>query len=253
MSKQERRKPSGLVKGFKEYNKQTLSDFLGIKLSEDDAWSLFRFIYRIPLRYLTSESEDFFVDNLGHLSIPLPSVGRFRIMATQPQGQKVRLVKEGESYPRYKFYPSESIESEVEAIYGLADEEGMRRYQRAVEFEEKARESIQKRFQRLVSSNVDDVIDDLEGVVEGLGDVRGKVDDSIRKLTAGSVEKEKKVKEVDKSVEKVKEKIVLSSDRVFDDEEDDLVAEQAYENIKRKEVKESDSKEVFDESYDFEL
>ncbi len=264
----ERRKPSTLVKGFKEFNTKEINNFLGVNFTEEEAWSLFRFMYRIPLRFLVSVPEEDLIDNDGHLSVPLPSVGRFRIMATQPQGRKLELVDKDASYPRYKFYPSASIESEVESVYNIADEEGLRRYQRALDYEDKAREKMHSKSKVMMDGNQKDVIADLcfakDKIDTSINKLAGKKDDqsSVDSASVKEVKKEQPVKEVKK--EQPVKKIVEQSEPIFESPEEDEIATMAYDNIKKedsavteekieKEVAKKEVKQVEVDNFDFDL
>lgn len=106
---------------FKEHVQKIIFQSLGVKVSKDKAWALFK-----NMTHGTTE----FVLNLEDKSLPLSGVGTFAILETKPRGSKAGLDKDGNKIdgakvwpcvPRYRFYPSSVTEKMIEQVYGLED------------------------------------------------------------------------------------------------------------------------------------
>lgn len=92
----------------------------GNKVSQDTAWDLFKAITHGVVE-LTSELEDH--------KISLAGVGTFEVLETKPRGSKAGLDKDKKPIPgatpwkfvpRYRFYPSSTIDMLLEQKLGLA-------------------------------------------------------------------------------------------------------------------------------------
>ncbi len=145
MEKKERRHTSHLTADFKEFNRTKMSEIFGFEIDEESAWSVFKMIHRLPL-YFLSDLDEKEVDSQGEKSIALPRVGKFRFRMTKAQ-------KDGfdhEFYPRYKFYPSRAIETEMENIHGVADEESVRAFNKLRSSEERKLGIAVKNIQSLL-------------------------------------------------------------------------------------------------------
>ncbi len=129
-----RRKTSQVNKRFRKYLTEVISELIGISLNERTALTIFKVITRTPMRFLMTLEEESF-DKLGERSLALSSVGRFKIINTVPHGKKCEIVGESGKYPRYKFYPSLSLEAEVEILNGLENPDSRVTYERTIESE----------------------------------------------------------------------------------------------------------------------
>lgn len=107
---------------FKEHIQKIIYQELGVKVSKDKAWGLFKAII-----HGTTE----FVLNLdGDKKLPLSGVGTFQVLETKPRGSKAGLDDKGEKIegakvwpfvPRFRFYPSSVIDSLLEQFFDLED------------------------------------------------------------------------------------------------------------------------------------
>lgn len=116
---------------FKEHIQKIVYQTLGVKVSKDKAWALFKNITHGTTEFVLNIEET--VDEEGNKSgkkLPLAGVGTFCILETKPRGSKAGLDKDGNPIegaevwacvPRYRFYPSSVTEKLVEQAYGLAD------------------------------------------------------------------------------------------------------------------------------------
>lgn len=108
---------------YKQHLQKIIYNQLGVKVSKDKAWGLFKDIIAGTVEF-TLKQED--------KKLPLAGVGTFEIMETKPRGSKAGLDKEGNPIegaeawpcvPRFKFYPSSITDKIVEHAYGLGGHE----------------------------------------------------------------------------------------------------------------------------------
>lgn len=106
-----------LKKNMQAIIKQTL----GVKVSKEKAWELFK---------ATMHGTVELTMNVEGKSIPLSGVGTFEVLETKPRGSKAGLDKDGnpvegakvwDCVPRFRFYPSSTIDKMLEQAYGFAD------------------------------------------------------------------------------------------------------------------------------------
>lgn len=106
---------------FKEHVQKIIFQELGVKVSKDKAWSLFKAITHGTFEFVLNEEDK---------KLPLAGVGTYEILETKPRGSKAGLDKDGnpiegaeawECVPRPRFYPSSVMNKMVEQVYGLAD------------------------------------------------------------------------------------------------------------------------------------
>lgn len=108
---------------FKVHIQKIVFQTLGVKISKEKAWELFK-----AIQHGTVE----FVINIegGSKKLPLAGVGTFEILETKPRGSKAGLDPQGNPIPgaevwpcvpRFRFYPSVTIDNLVEHSYGLGN------------------------------------------------------------------------------------------------------------------------------------
>lgn len=128
---------------FKEHLQKIVSQTLGVKVSKDKAWNLYK--------AFTYGQFEFCINDGGEdLSLSLAGVGVIKVLKTAARGKKAGLDKDGnkiegatamEFVPRPKFYPSSRIEQMVEQMTGAADHgltfSGTGLYAKTTEVEEK--------------------------------------------------------------------------------------------------------------------
>lgn len=108
---------------FKEHVQKMIYQTLGVKVSKDKAWAMFKnMIHGTTEFVLNIEGEE--------KKLPLAGVGTFCILETKPRGSKAGLDKDGNPIegaevwncvPRFRFYPSSVTAKMVEQVYGCAD------------------------------------------------------------------------------------------------------------------------------------
>ena len=105
----------------KKNTQAIIKQTLGVKVSKEKAWELFKNLIHGTVE-LTM--------NVEGKSIPLSGVGTFEVLETKPRGSKAGLDKDGNAIegakvwdcvPRFRFYPSSTIDKMLEQEYGLAD------------------------------------------------------------------------------------------------------------------------------------
>jgi hypothetical protein len=118
---------------FKEHLQKVIYQTLGIKVSKSKAWDLFKatthgtveFVLNLPTT-TNEEGEE------SAKKLPLAGVGTFEILETKPRGSKAGLDKDGNPMdgvtpwpcvPRFRFYPSSTIDNLCEYKYGLGNHE----------------------------------------------------------------------------------------------------------------------------------
>lgn len=214
MEKKERRHTSHLTADFKEFNRSKISEVFGFEIDEESAWSVFKMIHRLPLYFLAG-LDDKEVDSQGEKSIALPRVGKFRFRMTKAQKEGF----EHEFYPRYKFYPSRAIETEVENMHGVADEESIRSFNKLRSSEERklglAVKAIQSHLKLVYSIDEDSVSQETERV-ESIEDLMVSFGKSLESIV------EKRVRDI-LETSHCKDKVVTQED--LDDIEDDTFDE----------------------------
>lgn len=103
---------------YKEHLQAIIFQTTGNKVSKDKAWELFKNITHGTLQHVL---------NLPDKRLSLAGVGSFEILEAKPRGERAGLDKDGNTIkgaevwacsPKYRFYPSASIEAVVEAAYG---------------------------------------------------------------------------------------------------------------------------------------
>lgn len=106
---------------LKKHTQAIVKQTLGVKVSKEKAWDLFKAIIHGTVE-LTMNAEG--------KSIPLSGVGTFEVLETKPRGSKAGLDKDGnpiegatawDCVPRFRFYPSSTIDKMLEQAYGFAD------------------------------------------------------------------------------------------------------------------------------------
>ena len=118
-------KERGKTDVFKEHVQKIIFQTLGVKVSKEVAWNLFKAIQHGTVEFVINiEGEN--------KKLPLAGVGTFEILETKPRGSKAGLDPEGNSIegaipwpcvPRFRFYPSVTIDNLVEYSYGLGEHE----------------------------------------------------------------------------------------------------------------------------------
>lgn len=141
----QKRSSSHLIPLYREFAAGELSRLLGVNVDIDTADALNRLIMRLPMRFLSSlpEGEQ---DKDGDVTLSMPGVGKFRILNTKAAGVKADLVGEGGRYPRYKFYPSNSMEAEMEVLAVIANDESKSLNEKNKSYEDKMIEKVSKKF-----------------------------------------------------------------------------------------------------------
>lgn len=108
---------------YKQHIQKIIYQELGIKVSRDKAWSLFKAIIHGTVQHVLK---------LEDKKLPLAGVGTWEVLETKPRGSKAGLDKEGNviegaeawpCVPRFRFYPSSVIDNLVEHSYGLGGHE----------------------------------------------------------------------------------------------------------------------------------
>lgn len=108
---------------FKEHIQKVIYQTLGVKVSKDKAWALFKNTIHGTTEFVLNIEGD-------EKKLPLAGVGTFCILETKPRGSKAGLDKDGnpiegakvwDCVPRFRFYPSSVTEKMVEQVYGCAD------------------------------------------------------------------------------------------------------------------------------------
>lgn len=111
---------------YKKHLQMIIYQELGVKVSKDKAWGLFK-----AIQHGTVE----FVLNLEDHRLPLAGVGSFEVIETKPRKTKAGLDKDGNPIegaevwpcvPRYRYYPSTVVDGLVEKTYGLGDHDDIK-------------------------------------------------------------------------------------------------------------------------------
>lgn len=114
---------------FKEHLQLIIFQQTGKKVSKSKAWEMFKAIVHGTVEFtlnLPKESDE------DERKLPLAGVGTFQILETSPRGSKAGLDKEGNPIegatpwpcvPRFRFYPSSTIDTLCEFKYGLGGHE----------------------------------------------------------------------------------------------------------------------------------
>jgi len=178
----ERRKTAHLTEGFREFVNKEVNNVTGLNLKPEQAWAIFRIAYKIPMRFLFTlpDSE---VDSYGDKSIPVPGVGQFKIYRAKPTDTK-KVQKNGDVYyPRFKFYPTSAIISEVEKHFGITDSETEKIYQRVIKSEQKMIEQTRNQIQKMMANGSGSAVQ--EKAVDELGKaIREAIRAEIRAMSA---------------------------------------------------------------------
>jgi hypothetical protein len=108
---------------FKEHVQKMIYQTLGVKVSKDKAWAMFKNMIHGTTEFVLNIEGD-------EKKLPLAGVGTFCILETKPRGSKAGLDKDGNPIegaevwncvPRFRFYPSSVTAKMVEQVYGCAD------------------------------------------------------------------------------------------------------------------------------------
>lgn len=108
---------------YKVHLQKIIFQELGVKVSRDKAWSLFKGVIHGTVEHVL---------HIDDKKLPLAGVGTFEILETKPRGSKAGLDKDGNviegaeawpCVPRFRFYPSSVVDNLVEHSYGLGDHE----------------------------------------------------------------------------------------------------------------------------------
>lgn len=111
---------------YKQHLQRIIYQQLGVKVSKDKAWQLFKGVQKGTLEFVTK---------LEDHKLPLAGIGTYEIIETKPRGSKAGLDKDGKPIegakpwpcvPRYRFYPSSVIDDLVEKAYGLGDHDDVK-------------------------------------------------------------------------------------------------------------------------------
>lgn len=106
---------------FKEHLQKILYQTIGVKVSKEKAWILFK-----NLQFGTVD----FVLHQEDRRLPLAGVGTYEVQETKPRGSKAGLDKDGNKVegaeawpcvPKFKYHSSSVVDAIVEKAYGLGD------------------------------------------------------------------------------------------------------------------------------------
>lgn len=163
---------------YKEHIQKIIFQTLGVKVSKDKAWSLFKNVIHGTEEFVLNIEST--TDEEGKKSgkkLPLAGVGTFCILETKPRGSKAGLDKDGnpiegakvwDCVPRFRFYPSSVTDKMIEQVYGLADHGveiehyGLYASEQVVEEEPKSEKKTAKKAE--VKETVEPDIDDTDGI-----------------------------------------------------------------------------------------
>ena len=109
------------TENFKEHIQKIIGDTLGIGVSKEQAWKLFKNIEKGTMQFVAFDDDN---------KLPLAGVGTYEITFSKPTGKKAGLVKNesGEEVkddtlevwkyiPRYKIRTSSSIKNDLYSIF----------------------------------------------------------------------------------------------------------------------------------------
>lgn len=117
--------PSTKTDDYKVHLQKIVYQELGIKVSKDKAWSLFKAIIHGTVEHII---------HIQDKKLSLSGVGTFQVLETKPRGSKAGLDENGKAVegaevwpcvPRFRFYPSSVIDNLVEKSYGLGNHEDL--------------------------------------------------------------------------------------------------------------------------------
>jgi hypothetical protein len=148
----ERRSTRHLTEQFKKFNAEKLSQVTGIPFNEDQAYAIFRTAMKNPMRFLAATVGQEEADEDGNKAFSAPGLGKFKLRNTKPAGAKFGLVGEDGQYPRYKFYPGNAIEVEMECLHNIADDIGKKYYEKMLKSEEKMADRTRKSISKLLTA-----------------------------------------------------------------------------------------------------
>ena len=156
---------------FKSHLQLIIKDSLGVKVSKDKSWELFKSI-------MGGTTE--FVLNQEDLKLPLAGVGNFEVIKTEPRGSKAGFREErttGEDgkvtktlvrdeslkvwpfVPRYRFYASSLVEKVVENHFNLGDHDiEPKHYGLYVDREEDTSEESKSKSKKSVKEDLSEVV-----------------------------------------------------------------------------------------------
>jgi hypothetical protein len=217
-----RRSTAEINERFRKFLTSELSACLGVQISDRMAISLLKRAVKAPMRFLMTLDEKEF-NQYGERDIAVSGVGRFVIKDTVASGGRLDLVGEGKKYPRYKFYPSNIVCSEVEILNGLESEYGREVYDRSIDSEKDND-----------GKNVEEMVKIVKKVMKELNpnfrekDVRSLVKEVVKETSKLDIKNVKKVvgQEIERMLEKyigedvIGDKIISSSSEKSIDEND---------------------------------
>lgn len=108
---------------YKTHLQRIIYQELGVKVSRDKAWTLFKSIMHGTVEHVTELAKN-------DQSLPLSGVGTFEVKKAGPRGSKAGLDKDGKPIegavpwpfvPRMRWFPSSSIDKQLEQEFGLAE------------------------------------------------------------------------------------------------------------------------------------
>lgn len=156
---------------YKVHLQKIIHQELGIKVSRDKAWGLFKAIIHGTVEHVINLEG-------AEKKLPLAGVGTFEILETKPRGSKAGLDKDGNPIegaeawpcvPRFRFYPSSVIDNLVEFSYGLGDHDievkhyGVYKTEEAVEAKaEEVNDAVEAKAEEEAKAPAADDFDGLE-------------------------------------------------------------------------------------------
>ena len=106
---------------FKEHVQKIVSDTLGVEVSKDRAWNLFKNIEKGTMQFVALDEDN---------RLPIAGVGIYEIVFSKPTGKKAGFVKDEDGnevkdptlevwdyVPRYKVRPSSTVKEELYTIF----------------------------------------------------------------------------------------------------------------------------------------
>lgn len=106
---------------FKVHLQKIIFQELGVKVSKDKAWNLFKAVILGTVEFTLKDADN---------KLPLAGVGTFEVLKTKPRGSKAGLDEEGNPkegakvwpfVPRMRCYFSSVVDKMLEQFYGLED------------------------------------------------------------------------------------------------------------------------------------
>lgn len=106
---------------FKQHIQKIIYQQLGVKVSKDKAWNLFKATELGTIQFVLKQDDK---------KLALSGIANFEVLETKPRGSKAGLDKDGNPVdgakvwpcvPRFRMYPSSVVDKLVEKAYGLGD------------------------------------------------------------------------------------------------------------------------------------